>query len=60
MSEITNAIDFVRRLIEAINAGRVEARTLKEMTDEQLADYHARLVDEERAEIERGKALSQE
>lgn len=51
---ITGAIDHIRLLIEAIVEGRVEARTIKDMTDEQLGDYVARLRDELAAEVDRG------
>jgi len=57
MSDITNAADYLRRIIQAIADGRIEARSVLDMTAEQIDEYHARLVDEEKAEIERGKKM---
>ena len=51
---IAGVIDHVRLLIEALVNGRVEARTIKDMTDEQLGDYIARLQQEARDEVEAG------
>lgn len=54
---ITGYINHIRLLVEAITSGRVEARTIKDMTDDQLTDYISRLRDEARAEVERGNAM---
>lgn len=54
---VTGYINHIRLLVEAITSGRVEARTIKDMTDDQLTDYVARLRDEARAEVDRGKAM---
>ena len=51
---ISGAIDHVRLLIDAIVEGRIEARTVKGMTDEQLTDYVARLRDEAHSAVDDG------
>lgn len=51
---IAGAIDHVRMMVDAIVEGRIEARTIKDMTDEQLVDYIARLQGEARDEVEAG------
>ena len=51
---IAGAIDHVRLMVDAIVDGRIEARTVKGMTDEQLTDYIARLRQEARDEVEAG------
>lgn len=51
---ITGAIDHVRLLIEAIVSGRVEAREVQGMSDEQLEAYITRLRDEAHSEVDRG------
>lgn len=50
-------IQYINLLMEAVAAGRAEARNLKDMTEEQHAEYKAKLVAESEAEIERGKRL---
>jgi uncharacterized protein YktB (UPF0637 family) len=54
---IAGTIQHIRLIVDAIASGRVEARTVKEMTDEQLGEYVARLRDEARAEVTAGYAL---
>lgn len=56
-SDVLGWIEHVRLLIEAVSSGRVEARTVKDMTDEQLEEYVAKLRDELADEVEKGKKL---
>jgi hypothetical protein len=51
---ITGAIDHVRLMVNAIVEGRIEARTVKDMSDEQLVDYIARLRQEAGDAVEAG------
>ena len=57
---VTGAIDYVRLIINAIAAGRAEARELKDLTDEGLEAKIKQLQDDAQAEIDRGKALDQQ
>lgn len=57
---ISGAIDHVRLLIDAITEGRIEARTVKGMTDEQLTDYIARLRVEAHAAVDDGYKMHQQ
>jgi hypothetical protein len=57
MPDITGAINQFRRILEAIADGRVEARTVAGMTDEQLEEYNARLTAEAEAEVQKGYDL---
>jgi hypothetical protein len=54
---ITGAIDHVRLMVDAIVQGRIEARTVKDMSDEQLVDYIARLRQEARDAVETGYGM---
>lgn len=56
MPDIPGTIDYLTLVLRAIADGRVEARTLLDMTPEQREEYKQRLIAEERAEIERGLA----
>lgn len=58
MSDVTNAAEYARRLIQAIAQDRRDAKELATMTDEQLDAVHDQIVAEEKAELERGKNLS--
>lgn len=51
---ITGAIDHVRLLISAIVEGRIEAKEIHGMADEQLTAYVERLRQEAHSEVERG------
>lgn len=54
---VADWIQYINLLMEAVSSGRAEAKDLKDMTEEQHAEYKARLVAESNAEIERGKNL---
>jgi hypothetical protein len=51
-------IEYLRRIVTAIAEGRIEARQVAEMTDEQIVDYSTRLGDEWEAAINEGKELA--
>lgn len=53
---VTGAINHVRLVVKAIADGRIEARQVEGMTDEQLDDYIARLLGEAKDEIAEGYA----
>lgn len=50
-------INYIRQLMDAVISGRIEARDVRDMTDEAHAAYKAKLKAEADAEVERGKAL---
>lgn len=50
--------DQIRRIAQAIADGRIEARTVAAMTDEQLAEYNLRLAGELDDAIAEGEDLS--
>lgn len=54
---VTGAINHARLLINAIAEGRIEAKTLQDMTDEQLSDYIVRLQGELESEVAEGYAM---
>jgi hypothetical protein len=55
--DVIGYIDYIRLLIEAINSGRIEAKTIAGMSDEQISDYLKRLQTETAAEVERGREV---
>jgi len=56
-NDVAGYIDYIRLLIKAIIEERIEAKTVAEMSDEQVADYLSRLQMETAAEIERGREI---
>lgn len=52
--KISDTIDFLTALMNAIIEGRIEARTFRDMTPEQRDEYKAKLIAEEKSEIEKG------
>jgi len=57
LNTVADYEEYLRLLLDAIVAGRIEARQARELTPEQHAEYKAKLVADEKAEIERGKAI---
>jgi hypothetical protein len=53
-NSIPDTIDFLTALMNAIIEGRIEAKTFRDMTPEQREEYKAKLVAEEKGEIEKG------
>jgi hypothetical protein len=53
-NSIANTIDYVTAVVNAIIAGRIEAKEFQGMTPEQKTEYIEKLVTEEKAEIEKG------
>ncbi len=60
MLDPANVANHIRRIAKAIADGRIEARQIAEMSDEQLEEYDARLASELDDAIAEGEALSQE
>jgi len=54
---VTGWINHIRLLIDAIVSGKVEARTIQGMTDDQLDAYVTRLRQEAGDEVARGYDL---
>lgn len=57
MSDITNTIDYITLVIQAIADERFEAKDWLAMTDDQRSQWKEKLVAEEQSEIDRGHAL---
>lgn len=57
MSKITDTTDYLILILQAIVDNRKTAKEVLEMTPEQREEWKAKLVAEEKAEIERGKEL---
>lgn len=53
-NEIENTSSYWISLIQAIADGRIEERTLVDMTPEARQQFHDRIVGEEKAEIAEG------
>jgi len=51
---ILGDVDHVRLMVNAIVEGRIEAKTVQDMTDEQLVDYIAKLQKDARDAVEAG------
>lgn len=60
MSSPSDFLEYTNALLDAILAGRITAREAREMTPEQHAEYKAKLIGEEQAELERAQALQNE
>jgi hypothetical protein len=58
MSLDISIIEHIRRVAEAIAQGRIEARQVADMTDDQLAEYSARLTAELDDAIAEGESKS--
>jgi hypothetical protein len=59
MLDPTKMGEVIRRIAEAIANGRIEAREVAGMTDEQLAEYDARLSAEYDDAIAQGERQSE-
>lgn len=56
-SNSTQWDEYLLRMLDAIINGRIEARTMREMTPEQRDEYFERLVAEDKANIAEAKEL---
>lgn len=54
---VTGTINHIRRIVTAIADGRIEARSIKDMTDEQVEEYISRLRREAREAVNEGYAI---
>lgn len=57
LPNILETIDYIRLVVGAINEGRIEAKTVEGMTDEQIEDYITKLQEDAQAEIDRGREI---
>lgn len=57
---ITNTIDYITLIVQAIANNRFEAKDWIDMTPEQRDQWKEKLVAEEKAEIDRGHELQNE
>jgi hypothetical protein len=56
---IQGAINHIRLIVDAIVSGKIEAKTVAGMTDDQLDQYVTRLQQEARAATDEGDQLDQ-
>jgi DNA-binding ferritin-like protein (Dps family) len=57
LPNVLGYVDFVRLIAQAIADGRTEAKTVAEMTDDQVEAFIQKLLDETQAEVDRGNQL---
>lgn len=60
MLDITKSFAFVRRIASEIAAGRIEAKSIEAMTDDQLAEFDADVYQQYQSERERREELLNE